>query len=109
MQKWGVGNLSVGGASTYSAGIEVNQGALVSLAGSAIKPFGDSALTVNPGAMIGVSNAANVGTGGLTIKSDLTGLGVLNLQYVGALPTVTFSSAAAGPAVQPPKVEISRK
>ena len=26
----------------------------------------------------------------------LTGLGVLNLQYVGALPTVTFSSAAAG-------------
>jgi autotransporter-associated beta strand protein len=96
LQKWGVGNLSVGGASTYSAGIEVNQGALVSLAGSAIKPFGDSALTVNPGAMIGVSNAANVGTGGLVVKSDLTGLGVLNMQYVGALPAVTFSSAAAG-------------
>ncbi len=93
LQKWGLGTLSIGGDSpAYSAAVTVNQGALVSLNGLAQTPFGTGTITVSPGAAIGISNAANVG-GGLTINSDQAGAGVLNMQYVGALPAVTFVSS----------------
>ena len=96
LQKWGAGNLSIGGNSAaYAQSVTVNQGALVSLNGIAAQtPFGTGAVTVNAGGIIGITNAGNV-SGTFTINSDMANAGVLNMQYVGALPTVTFASTAA--------------
>jgi fibronectin-binding autotransporter adhesin len=97
LEKFGDGALAlVSGASTMSGAITVHQGILASLnvrAGSDT-PFGTSSITVNPGAGLHLSSG-NVGSG-LTVTSDQTGLAIIGLGYVGAVPTFTANYANTG-------------
>ncbi len=94
LQKWGDGALQIGGdSSSYSQPITVNRGTLMSMNGSTLKPFGTGPITVNPGSGIGITAPSNVNPGQLTINTDGSGVGVLNMQYVGALPSVTWNSS----------------
>ncbi len=106
IQKWGPGTLvltnGAGAAATvaqnnYSGGTVVNQGILVSTAGSlGDTPFGSGLVTVNPGGTVRLAHPTNTVTGGLTVNSDLTGLGVVGLAYSGALPAITFNNGTNG-------------
>ena len=106
IQKWGVGTLvltnGAGAAATvaqnnYTGGTVVNQGILVSTAGSITDtPFGTGLVTVNPGGTVRLAHPDNTVTGGLTVNSDLTGLGAVGLAYSGALPAITFNSGTNG-------------
>ena len=66
------------------------------------KPFGTGAITVNPGGMVRLAAPTNAGTaasgpGSLTINSDGANLGVLGLQYNGALPSNVTWNRNGGP------------
>ena len=97
-QKWGQNLMQLGALSpAYAQPITVNEGALVSLVGltgvGADRALGSGAVTVNPGAQLGLASPAAVG-GSITLRSDGAALGLLSLQYVGQPPVVTWASTA---------------
>ncbi|MGC3968276.1 MAG: autotransporter-associated beta strand repeat-containing protein [Pirellulales bacterium] len=105
IDKWGVGSIvMMNGAgfapavsqNNYSGGTIINAGLVATTAGaSADTPFGTGAVTVNAGGALRIAHANNV-TGGITVNSDLTGLGAVAVGYNGALPTITFNNGNTG-------------
>jgi autotransporter-associated beta strand protein len=92
-------NLVLGGASTYAGNIIVDMGGLESRVGSST-PANEQltsagTITVNPGALIRVLSAANIGATATTVNTNNDGIGAFGLGYNGALPgSVTFATTS---------------
>ncbi|MDB6120920.1 MAG: transporter, partial [Verrucomicrobiaceae bacterium] len=84
LRKTGPATLSLGGGSSYTGPVTVEQGILESLVGNA-NAITSGAATVNPGAVLRLAAPNNVG-GTITLNTDSFGIAILGLGYNGALP-----------------------
>ena len=95
IEKFGVGNLNMlSSTNSYSGGTTINNGNVVSFTGTGT-PFGSGSVTVKPGAGVRLASASNV-VGAITLNSDTTGMAILSVGYVGALPAFATTSANTG-------------
>lgn len=87
-----------GDSSSYSGTLTAYAGSFQSLnANSTAKPFGTGDIVMNPGTSIRLAAASNIAAGQLTLNSDLGGISVIGMSYVGdptAIPSFTINSTA---------------
>ena len=96
LNKFGPGTLQLGGSGgSGSGGTVINAGLVQSIIGSGT-PFGAGAITINPGGIVRLADSSNAPSGGITVNSDVTGLGVIGLGYNGAAPTITANNSTDG-------------
>ena len=104
LQKFGNGTMTLlNGTNNYTGGTVI-QGSTAGTATSIIAsgfrgtgtPFGTGDITVNPGALLRISDTANIASNVVNLYSDGMGLAGLGIGYNGALPTITTGAASAG-------------
>jgi autotransporter-associated beta strand protein len=104
LEKFGNGTMNLINASNnYSGGTTIwgtTAATRASTVASGVRgagtPFGTGAITVNPGAVVRISDNLNIASNAVTLKSDGIGLASLGIAHNGALPTITTGAAVAG-------------
>lgn len=85
LEKFGNERLFLAGdSSSYTAGMTIHTGFVYSLnASSTAKPFGSGTIKINPGGTIRLAAPSNIDNGQVVMNSDLGGISVLAMSYVG--------------------------